>query len=91
MSFTHAIDTKWFRAFVRRPWSVPKAFWFAVAAGALSPVLKMFLFRWLPWRTVPFVFFSVAVGVIAASSLAWLVVAVGSRIRRLHGHETDAA
>lgn len=32
----------------------------------------------------------VAVGVITPLSLAWLVVAVGNKIRRVYGHETDA-
>lgn len=52
-----------------RPWSVPKAFCFAVAVGALSPVLKLFLFRWLYWSIAPFVFFSFLASV--AALLYW--------------------
>jgi hypothetical protein len=42
MSFAHDVDRKSLAAFVRRPWSVSKAFYIAAAMGALSPVLKTF-------------------------------------------------
>jgi hypothetical protein len=44
-------------AFLRRAWSVNETFFLAVVIGFISPVLNALLFRWLPWQSVPFVFF----------------------------------
>lgn len=71
MSFAHAIDTKRLAAFVRRPWSVTTAFYVAAAIGSLSPVIKMFFYRWLSWRAVPFVFFALLA--VVAAFLYWQV------------------
>jgi hypothetical protein len=57
MSLAPDIDMRLVIGFVKGPWTIRKAFGFAVVIGALEPVLNRFLFDRFSLRTVPFVFF----------------------------------
>ncbi len=62
-----------FATFLRRPWSVGETFRLAAGIGLISPLFNAMVFRWVPWRVVPFVFFPF---------LAFLVALLYRRVER---------